>query len=273
MLGSSGAFGKRSRFGSFTRKQKRFLEKDFDQAVSMSFDHRTEGKRPPEGEWVIRGELSRFFGTISLACVPSYLGTPATVLLQQFESVLELVQPPYGYRFCMRRSLCPECYVTGTPEYHAGKTRTQDYTRNVQGWGDVLFRRHGFDCGLLRDVYPVSYLSAAYLNAPMGKSRDSLRRWIEADPSRRGELRPCTSTLMRWEPPIQEIPTLREELFRAGRIFYWKFLTPRDPYVAQSRIPHELYRPILADPWQAPDPIPEIYRADFWKDKDPGLTY
>jgi len=26
-------------------------------------------------------------------------------------------------------------------------------------------------------------------------------------------------------------------------------------------------------PWEAPDPIPEIYRADYWKDKDPGLTY
>lgn len=33
------------------------------------------------------------------------------------------------------------------------------------------------------------------------------------------------------------------------------------------------YRPDYSAPWEAPDPIPEIYRADYWQDKDPGLTY
>ncbi|MFG0275759.1 MAG: hypothetical protein ACF8QF_11960 [Phycisphaerales bacterium] len=33
-----------------------------------------------------------------------------------------------------------------------------------------------------------------------------------------------------------------------------------------------LHRPDLTAPWEAPDPIPEIFRADFYRDKDPGLT-
>lgn len=45
------------------------------------------------------------------------------------------------------------------------------------------------------------------------------------------------------------------------------------PRLAQRNEPRLFYRPDLSAPWEAPDPIPEIYRADDWKDKDPSLTY
>jgi hypothetical protein len=94
-------------------------------------------------------------------------------------------------------------------------------------------------------------------------------------PARRGTLEPYTDLLTKWTPPIEKIHQIREELYRVGRVFYWRFFCPehRDPDDWSKRIPEPLFRPDLSAPWEAPDPIPEIYRADFWKDKDPALTY
>lgn len=64
---------------------------------------------------------------------------------------------------------------------------------------------------------------------------------------------------------MERIPALREELYRAGRLFYWRFFDPSD---AMYRTPES-----LREPWEAPEPIPEIYRESFYADKDPGLVY
>lgn len=125
------------------------------------------------------------------------------------------------------------------------------------------------DSVLLRDIYRESYLSLPYLEARLGRSATTLKQWIEADTARRGTLEPYTDILTKWTPPVEKIPQIREELFRAGRVFYWRFFCPPAP----NQKPDRFFRPDLSAPWEAPDPIPEIYRADYWKDKDPALTY
>jgi len=94
-------------------------------------------------------------------------------------------------------------------------------------------------------------------------------------PARRGTLEPYTDLQTKWTPPIEKIHQIREELYRAGRVLSWRFFCPQhvDPDDWSKRIPEPLFRPDLSAPWEAPDPIPEIYRADFWKDKDPALTF
>ena len=52
---------------------------------------------------------------------------------------------------------------------------------------------------------------------------------------------------------------------------YWRFFCPA--HDAKGQRPEPLYRPDPRAPWEAPEPIPEIYRAEFYKDKDPGLVY
>ena len=127
--------------------------------------------------------------------------------------------------------------------------------------------------GILRNIYPENYLSHAHLSARLGHTRTALKEWIEADPVVRGTLEPFNDILTKWTPPVERIPQIREELYRAGRVFYWRFMRPGFRNGQGGMTPEPYFRPDLSAPWEAPDPIPEIYRADFWKDKDPGLTY
>jgi len=159
----------------------------------------------------------------------------------------------------------------------------RDHSMNTSWWGRR--RPEVIDACLLRDIYPQSFLNEAYLDAPVGFSGLSLRKWIEAAPSERGELKPFTDTLTEWTPPVENIPKIREALFRGGRLFYWRFFVPTRRREGERAIlpdgrknpnltePEPFYRPDVLAPWESPEPIPEIYRAEYYKDKDPGLIY
>ncbi|RMH25970.1 MAG: hypothetical protein D6693_08065, partial [Planctomycetota bacterium] len=118
------------------------------------------------------------------------------------------------------------------------------------------------------------------------RSGRTLREWIEEDPAGRGELTPFTDLLTEWAPPEDNIPEIREALFRAGRLYYNRFfreldydrcvsstgeIRPRselpwsdDPSYEPMRFPPErFYRPDILAPWEAPEPIPEIFTARF----------
>ncbi|HBS29609.1 MAG TPA: hypothetical protein DEB06_09215 [Phycisphaerales bacterium] len=153
------------------------------------------------------------------------------------------------------------------------KEQHEEYGMNISRWGySVGCRPEVYAAGILRDIYPHNYLSAPYLDAPIGRTAKTLREWIQDDPVERGTLSPFTDLLTDWAPPVKNIPTIREALYRAGRVFYWRFFCPTERIEGVDQ-PEPLFRPDPRAPWEAPDPIPEIYRADYWKDKDPGLTY
>jgi hypothetical protein len=113
----------------------------------------------------------------------------------------------------------------------------------------------------------------------------TLREWIEDDPEARGRLRPFTDLLLEWTPPEENIPVIREALFRAGRVFYWRFFNPsnrrRDaPPILVTGLwdqswqePEPYLRPNIEEPWEATDPIPDLFREDSYRQKRPDLTY
>ena len=67
---------------------------------------------------------------------------------------------------------------------------------------------------------------------------------------------------MVWRPVPENIPAIREALFREGAIFYWRFFNPREP----------LFRD-FGRPFVPPDPLPEMVRADFYAGRDSSVTW
>ena len=77
--------------------------------------------------------------------------------------------------------------------------------------------------GILRDVYPMNFLTAPQLNKRIGRS--TLRRWI-GQTADRGELSHFMDDVWLWRVPEKLIPRIRSELDEVGLIFdFRRYLT------------------------------------------------
>lgn len=272
--------GVSKKYGSFKDKR-RYLERaDFNTVASFDLSRLLAGGCNPGYEFSMYWSIGQITSNsrsqwLVLGILPDALPLGSKWASEDFRKCAEMCRLNYGYRLSQPMKYGPVVYCLGANLFVHDDCRDQEITMNTSWWGHtVRIQQRVFDTGILRDIYPESYLSEPYLSARLGHSRTTLKQWIEADPSTRGTLEPYTDILTKWTPPIEKIPQIREELYRAGRVFYWRFFCPGHgaPWT-DAVTPEPLYRPDLSAPWEAPDPIPEIYRADYWKDKDPGLTY
>jgi len=211
--------------------------------------------------------------SIVLGWIPAFIGGSALTFFDLFKEIVEIGNARYGLQY-QKKTNPP--HFSEMPKDPASRER---YT-NIQRWHPWTPEQAG--SLLLVGVYSHNYLSNAHLDAPFGKTAMTLREWIESEPSERGELKPFTNTLTEWTPTRENIPEIREQLFRAGRLFYWRFwetvlrprrpgepLDPRDP---KNHLPGPYYRSDIHAPWEATDPIPEIFRAELNKNADPRVV-
>jgi len=131
---------------------------------------------------------------------------------------------------------------------------------------------------ILPEVYPINYLSKQHLSMRLGRSSTTLEEWINTDSEERGEIVEFTSTLAEWAPPSGCLPEIREELFRNGLLYYYKFFVPSKraegappPSVTgfhdQSwQVPEQYYRPDLSEPWESDSEIPEMFQAEWFRE-------
>lgn len=178
----------------------------------------------------------------------------------------------YGYRFVQETWRIPKSYAEAYSYGDRHKDLSVQEVRLSSTWSARGAEARA--CGVLRDVYPSSWLSANALDRGVGLSGPSLRNWILSDSSR-GELEERPTGLTAWHAPAASIPLLREELYRGGRILDWRFSQKDENWRGHPldhHPPNPLYRPDLCIPWEAPGQIPEFFRADFYEDRDPGLT-
>lgn len=259
------------RYGRFGHKHPRLVKAGIGNAEWFELLHLPNGCTNESTQAVLRAGLITGSGQIFVGLVPAVVGAKCHVLAALYRRACEQLGVRYGYEFRQQMSAGMFWYMGGANYGDVGSGRHPETRMNISWWSGHAAKACA-TAGILRDIYPHNYLSSPYLDAPIGKTAMTLREWIQHDPTRRGTLSTYTDLLTEWTPPIEQIPAIREALYRAGRVFYWRFLssTRRVDGVEQ---PEPLFRPDLSAPWEAPDPIPEIYRADFWKDKDPGLTY
>lgn len=254
------------RYGNFDAKLRQVERADFDQMQSFVIACLPQGGYDPGYEWSFYWSVIRERAGI-VGVLPCVSPNPREAAASSFRTWMSLSRAQYGYCFRQTMQLGPVFHCLGII---LGMRPNSDLTMNTSWWGHTVGKMESvYDAGILRDIYPESYLSQTFLNARLGHTRTTLKEWIEADPARRGALEPYTDILTKWTPPVEKIPQIREELFSAGRVYYWQFFCPP----GRDGKPGPFFRPDLSAPWVAPDTIPEIYRADYWKDKDPGLTY
>jgi len=241
---------------------------DFDQVKYFTIVHLAQGGFTPGYEWGLYWSMI-CDRELMLGAVPCFSANASAIVSCAFRTWAEMCQVRYGYCFHQQMKFGPVYHCLGVILHVQRDSRHDDLTMNTSWWSGNAVGASPYLHGLLRDVYPESYLSQPYLDARLGRSRTTLKEWIEADPARRGSLKPYTDILTKWTPPVEKIPQIREELFRAGRVYFWQFFCPP----GANEQPGPFFRPELSTPWEAPEPIPDIYRADYWKDKDPSLTY
>jgi hypothetical protein len=262
-------------YGSFKHKRHRIESLDFALVRSISLRTLTPACDERLHEWIAKASLSAPDGVADCGFLPAVIGPSSRRLDALGGELLRILSPEYAYLFRQRLGIHPELYAIGAGVADLIGIRHGEFSMNISWWGHTVPERPDtFRAGLLRDIYPRNFLSDPYLEAPIGRTAMTLREWIEDDPDSRGSLTPFTDTLTEWRPPLERIPEIREALYRAGRVFYWRFIC-REHAGSSERPRHlePLFRPNLAEPWEAPDPIPEIYRASYYADKDPGLIY
>jgi hypothetical protein len=255
---------------SFARIRKRLEDSDFALVQSIEVRHCRPGDRNVHGEWTMRANvMAQEHGqTISTATSSATwainrvdLGISEEGAVDLALQFAKLATTTYGYIFFMSHWSEPDWYAAGIMA-HGKSEQTTHEGENGGAWMWSRLERRDRSIYLLRDVYPVNFLSRPYLNLPVnGRTLEST---IRSDP-RYGTLEPLNEHAMTWRPVIEHIPALREELFRAGIIFYRGFFVPSDPF----------YRSDYSEPWACPEPIPEFLRADFVakQGRDPKLTY
>lgn len=263
--GSGECLPKANKYGSFSRFRKRLQTYDFEDASHLSMETLGKEGKSEMSEWVASTVLNRLptKDEAHFGLNPHALDITSERAVSVLTSAANQVGGVYGYIFSQEMRYCPGLYSRGVGFGNIMNERKDDHGMNISWWGRTGSDEDwSYEAGLLRDIYPHNFLSTPYLDAPVGGTLVSLREWIEADADR-GTLEPFTGALWLWRPVVEHIPAIREALYRAGRVYYWRFFDPSDP----------LYRPNLHEPWVAEGETPEVYQAEFYKDKDPGLIY
>lgn len=263
------------RYGAYSRKT-RALEKCLpDEIKSWSLKHMPAERPARRTDWLVDANASAERNSLLLGYATADVAMSMSAGDLVFRSLADVARAQYGFVYRQRASFMPIYYHYGMTEAMTSSLWGDESGMSISWWSvNDAHVAHCQSAGVLRDIYPTSYLSRPYLDARLGHSRTTLEQWINADSGSRGTLEPFTDLLTKWTPPVEKIPQIREELYRAGRVFYWRFFNPKHGgWMGVPETIEPLYRPDLSAPWQAPDPIPEIFRADFWKDKDPSLTY
>jgi len=262
------------RYGAF-RQKRRFVEKArFENIEMLAFGRLFPGFSRGCTRWEMEADISPKSRMFVTGCVPSLVGAAANVVRDSAHALISLSECRYAYMVRQKALYSPSAMAYGICIHVDDDWRHEDSRYNIQNWSLIVGTSAALITGgILRNVFPENYLSEFHLRARLGRTGTTLKDWIQADPTARGTLERFSNILTKWTPPVERIPQIREELYRAGRVFYWRFVIPGTRHAQGDMTPEPFHRPDLSAPWEAPEPIPEIYRADYWKDKDPSLTY
>ena len=185
-------------------------------------------------------------------------GLPEGVVLEEMMRFAELAMDEYGYIAWLKRGTEPAAFDMNlmVPGDRLGETWS--HSRD-QLWNRFTWTRFGcWTKRLLRDTFPINFLGRSYLDLPIEGT--TLERWILADPAR-GTLEPFNGRVWVWRPVIEQIPFIREPLFRAGLLHWWGMFSVDDYTQLQVK-----------EPFVPPAQTPEMFRPEYFVGRDPKIT-
>lgn len=129
------------------------------------------------------------------------------------KDIRQYLQADYGIGFQRELNKGPGYYVagviTGLPMFNL--TQEQEKERTAIGdWFRARLSGGKYHIGLLRDIYPMNFLTQAHLGNKVG--HQTLKEWIKEGRSERGDLRPLTQDMDVWHVPEEKIETVGKSL-------------------------------------------------------------
>ena len=254
---------KHGQYKSFARMHKKLEAEDFSKVASISIGHVEDG---PEYDYTRRiSEFSIAAETPHRAWEWSWTLYPRRILSAKeaaIDAMLRLAAfsgGQYGFVYHMSYRWKPSFYPGGLQSGDdLVKKEHPDFYDN-RGWWGRIWWESGVPI-LLRDIFSINLLTRPYLNLRVGKA--TLEAWINSKASH-GILERLEGNdqITLWRVHPQHISQVREDLFKAGAVFYWRFFEPGDPLERD-----------FSKPFTPPNPIPDIYRAEFHAGHDPKVT-
>lgn len=176
------------------------------------------------------------------------------------ESACRVTRPTYGIGFGRDFDWEPIFYAMGISSVHD----TDEEGDRISQWTEAV--RYGLpELGLIRDVYPWNFLTAAHLKRAIGK--ETLHHWIHAA-ANRGALSPLTDRVFLWAVDDLNIPKVREALVEADIVFDYenKHIVPAlEKFNVHGEIPpgQEVTRFFRAWVTKTPDEMKQWFRRKY----------
>jgi hypothetical protein len=259
--------GLRGKYQAFERMSKRLNATDFSEIRAIELCNLRPDWKSEIDDWVWSAGIGRSRSHTKddhghwrahWEIVPSVAHLDYDQCIDQLLAFATIVVQRYGFVFDLAsvRGFGLSFLAMGAG-YAEADANLKDETDNTGFWG--VQARELADKMILRGVYRLNLLSRPYLELPVEGT--TLERWIKKDDAR-GTLEPLVGNekITLWTPAAENIPRIRESLFRAGILYYWRHFYPGDP---QERDFSRRFVPA--------EPIPEIFRADYRHATDPPL--
>ncbi|MDP4840325.1 MAG: hypothetical protein NWR43_01930 [Alphaproteobacteria bacterium] len=123
------------------------------------------------------------------------------------KDVLHFFKAKYGYAFQRKFDLGPSLYPAGVI---SGLDYGRKERKEITNWDNLGLLEHSlYQPHMIRDVYPLNFLSPQHLKAPIGDQ--TLEQWIQEDPSR-GTLEELLPNFWCWSVDKQNINSVKVAL-------------------------------------------------------------
>lgn len=197
---------------SFDTANTKLENKSFADITAAAMVCLTPKARIPSNDYLVYAEFSSVFRYISFVARTSILPLSKSTMLPFVQELVDIVKPSYGIAYSRLHSLGPVSYGLGMVHgIGPDRSESENICRWVGGMSNQVWQN-----GLLRDVYPLNFLSGPHLKRPVGAV--TLEQWIMED-VQRGQLEHLDDRLWFWEVPAANLEAIRKTLQAENIIF------------------------------------------------------
>lgn len=129
------------------------------------------------------------------------------------KDIRQFLHADYGIGFQREFSKGPGYYVAGVivglPMFNLTPEQKKE-RKSIGDWWRSRLTDEKYHLGLLRDIYPMNFLTQPHLANKVGSQ--TLKDWIEEDSKERGTLNSLTKDMHVWHVPEDKIESVREAL-------------------------------------------------------------
>ncbi|HWL07899.1 MAG TPA: hypothetical protein VNQ76_05825 [Planctomicrobium sp.] len=173
-------------------------------------------------DWTAISSISVSRQSYFTMCVRNFdSGINNTEFIELQNQIAIILNPHYGFNCEMDHKSGPQFYAIGLNHHRADEdeSNTREEELAVSRWGDIGMEEGVYTNGIIRDVYPINYLSEFHLKTQIDEQ--TLHSWISSESSR-GTLEAVNKRIFSWKVSPPKIPQVRERLWASGIIFNWR---------------------------------------------------